>query len=37
MKPTYIEENVQRALNYMENSYSTKNTVLEFRVPCSIL
>jgi hypothetical protein len=37
MKPTYIKEDIQKALNYMENSYSIRNTALEFRVPCFIL
>ena len=35
--PTYTEEDVQRALNYMENSYSMRKSALEFGVPRSIL
>jgi hypothetical protein len=37
MKPTYIEEDIQRALNYIENNYSIRNIILEFRVLCFIL
>jgi hypothetical protein len=37
MKPIYTEEDIQRALNYMENNYSIRNTALEFGVLCFIL
>jgi hypothetical protein len=37
MKPTYTEEDLQRALNYIENSYFIRKAELEFGVPCFIL
>ena len=37
MKPTYTEEDVQRALNYIENGHSIRKTALEFGVPRSTL